>query len=290
MALETLGLVMARVWLGTRIDGWVGVNSRWLCLLIPLAAACSEQTEAPEEPLAAVDLRAALASSEVSAVGVAIAPDTGARYVFDDTAGIFQIGTDGIGTRVMDAAAMPDPGVAIRYPFTDFVALGADQFAVTAIGDGFLLDLANNTMSLYFCYEPGFFPEEQEQRTDAVTFDQESNQILAQPLTLDAEGQVLASNIGRYSRETGVDLDWYELDVDFVAGGMTVDAPGSTLLGSGTKLYRYTFESRRFDLVGNLKRFGVQSIDGLAFDSSANSLLVLDNTSDQLIEIERDRL
>ena len=66
---------------------------------------------------------------------------TGQRYVLDANAGIFEILEDGTAVLVRSNQAFPIPDVAPISAWTDFVALGDDQFAVTARSDGYLLDL-----------------------------------------------------------------------------------------------------------------------------------------------------
>lgn len=255
-----------------------------------IAVGCQQQLP-DQEPTSRVDLRGALAQSSVSAAGVAVAPDTGNWLVFDEQTGIHQIDAGGNASVVLDMAAMPDPGVTIRYPFTDIVALGQGQFALTAIGDGFLLDVNEMTLQQHFCYEPGWLPENLEQHTNAVAFDPTTQHLLAQPQTFDpVTGDLTVSQIARYDRSSGVDLDWYDLDTDFLAGGMAVEAGGSVLLGAGSTLFRYDFTSRTMREVDELSRFGISTIDGLAIDTRRGSLLVVDNELDELVEIGVDLL
>ncbi len=243
-----------------------------------------------DEPQSRVDLRLATGQADINPVAVTVTPDGNERFVFADDQGLYDIHEDGTATRVMDMAAMPNPGVEIRLPFTDLVALGDDKFAITAIGDGFLLDTQAQTMALHFCYEPGFMPDDFTQRTDAVTYDAGKNQIIAQPQTFDGNSDVIQSDIGYYDRASGVDRTWYPLDVDFAAGGMAVGKAGELFLGAGDVLYQYDFDGNRAAVIDNLRRFDIGSIDGLAFDPTSNSLLVVDGSSDELVEIGLEQL
>src|SRR5687767_2158393 len=146
---------------------------------------CADDSPPPIDPLARTDLRALLGVQTPDAVGVTVEPDGDRLFVLDSNAGLFAIDALGAATLVVGMDAMPDPGVEVRRPYTDLVALGGNRFALTAIGDGFLLDIAANTQQLYFCYEPGFEPDENTQRTDSVTYDAGRDLIIAQPQTFD---------------------------------------------------------------------------------------------------------
>src|SRR6187549_1090651 len=93
----------------------------------------------PEPPAARLDLRSALHVNDVTAVGLAIGSD-GQRYVFEEWLGLLRVDGDQV-TPVMSIDQMPAPDKPVQYPITDIVALAPNLFAMTAIGDGFLLDL-----------------------------------------------------------------------------------------------------------------------------------------------------
>lgn len=248
-----------------------------------LTAACGDADS--QAPVAVrVDLRAAIAVADASPVGVAI-DAAGARLVLDEQAGLVWIAPDGHATRVRALAALPDPGVLILPPFTDLVALGDGRFALTAIGDGFLLDLAADTMRQYFCYEPGGIPEEQEQRTAAIAYDVAAGRLYAQPRTFDVNGSFLRTELASYDSATGVDLSWRALPGEFEAGGMVALGGDVLLLGAGRQLHRYDHAASVLSPVEDLGRFGVTSIDGLAIDPVAGTLVVVDRSTDELIEI-----
>lgn len=230
-----------------------------------------------------VDLRDELGIADADPIGVV--RDGARTLVFDRAAGLHELGQGPV------LARLPDPGVEVRLPFTDLAHLGGDRFAVTAIGDGFLLDAAAQTMQLHFCYEPGFQEEWQdlEQRTDAVTYDDGQDTIYAQPQTYQiSNGARTASSIASYDGLTGTLLAWHELDPAFTAGGLAVTG-GGLLLGSGHGLYHY-------DLLGegglterlDLARYGIENVSGLALDQA--SLFVVDADTDQLVELDRTQL
>src|SRR5690606_7019656 len=135
------------------------------------------------------------------------------------------------------------------------------------------------------CYEPGDWQEDLEQRTDAVTYDPVTDLLVAQPRTLElSSGIVLASQIGYYERASGADIAWDELPVDFVAGGMAILPGRQLVLGAGTELHR-PGEGGTLELIGDLSRFGVSSVDGLAHDPAADTLLVVDRAAGALVEL-----
>jgi len=250
------------------------------------------QSDLPEEePTARIDLRSALNVGAVSAIGVAVAPDTGAWVLFDEQSGIYELDAAGSATMVMDVGSIPSPE-GIRYPFTDIVALGQGEFAITAIGDGFLLNVAEGTLTQHFCYVPDGLPAEMDQRADALTYDSERQVLLAQPQTFDAfSGDLVTSQIAIYDRVTGTDLEWHDVgDATFIAGGMVVEADGNVLLGEGSNLHRFHMPTRTMFTIDTLSRFGVGSVDGLAIDRNSQSLLVMDNTHDELVVISLNQL
>lgn len=254
-------------------------------LSLAAAIGCSDPLPLGE-PVDVIDMTAAFGAAELQLVGVAVEPATGRRFVLDAERGIYELGAGGTATELVAMARMPDPGVAVRLPFTDIAALGDSRLALTAIGDGFILDLAANTLALHFCYEPGFtepWPEEREQRTDALTFDPAAGRIIAQPRTIGVDsGDVIASQVGYYDLESGVDLQWYDVPDRLRSGGMAVLPGVGLVLSDGTALRTFDGALRAFD---RLERFGARSIDGLAYDATTDSLLVIDAASRQLLEI-----
>ena len=243
-----------------------------------LAAACSAAPQAPV-PL---DLRAAL-GPDVQPTGVAVDP-TGARFLFDEHSGLYRLDGDTF-TMVMPRDGMPATDVPVRPPFTDLVAIGPEQFALTALGDGYKLDTALGTMRQYFCYVPDGLPEPYDQRTDAVTFDPASQLLYAQPRTVDAGGNLLWSQVASYSAETGADLEWTDLPLDVAAGGMA-KVPGIDGLVLGVKSGLCQYDGGVPREVIDLQSIGVVNIDGLAVDEAAGTILVLDGEADQLFELD----
>ena len=251
-------------------------------LALALAAGCTARSGTAARR---VDLRAATGHTDPSPTGVAVDP-TGARFVFDEGAGLYRFAAGGGLDLILPLAAMPDPGVVVRPPFTDLVAVAPDRFAITAIGDGYLLDVARRTMTRYFCYVPDGLPDPYDQRTDAVTYDPDANLLYAQPRTFDAAGGLISSQVASYASSTGADLEWRGVPLDVAAGGMA-KLPGvaGLVLGHGSRLLRLDDAglTSEFD---DLARFGIDGIAGLAVDPAAGTLLVLDGPGDALVEVD----
>ena len=168
--------------------------------LCALVTGCAEDTKViPEQPLARLDLRAAMqTTADISPVGLAIAPD-GKRFVFEETEGLFRLEGD-LAVSVVPMSAMPDPGptAPIKLPFTDLVAIAPNVFALTAIGDGYFLDTSAMTLQQRFCYLPDEVPRSLTQRTDGIAYDAASGKLYAQPVTYDAAGTFQYAQVAAY--------------------------------------------------------------------------------------------
>jgi hypothetical protein len=237
-----------------------------------------------------VDLHLAMASGDVNPIGVAVTPN-GQRFVFDESRGLYQIDGD-TAVEVVRMDQLPAPIVPIQPPFTDIVAISPDVFALTAIGDGFLLDTTAMTMTQHFCYVPDGTPPELTQRTDAIGYDPVLDRIYAEPRTFDPAGNLLSSQLAGYLRDTGgLDL-WKVIETETAAGGMAVIPGIGLVLGQGSRLTHYDPELLDTVISGadlaDLADLGVSSIQGLAYDAKAGTLLVLDGSTDELVEIDLD--
>ncbi|MBA3540825.1 MAG: hypothetical protein H0T79_14530 [Deltaproteobacteria bacterium] len=249
--------------------------------VVVVATGCAEE---PKAPLARVDLRVALGADAVDPVGVAIAPD-GGRFVFDRALGLYQI-TESGAVAVVPMSALPDPGIELKLPFTDITAISPGVFALTAIGDGFLLDTAAMTLTQHFCYLPTGLPADYTQHTDAIAYDAELERLYAQPVTFDAEGVLQWSQVASYSRDTGDSIEWYSVDAQVAATAMVIVPGAGLVLGQGAQLAGVDLTTGQRMPLDSLERFGIQSIDGLAVDRARGTLIVVDSTSDELVEIE----
>jgi hypothetical protein len=237
-------------------------------------------------------LRAAFDADDVDVVGVTVAPDTGKRYLLDADRGLFEL--DGAGIKeIAGLGAMIPSDSSVESAFTDVAALGRDRFAMTALNDGFLLDLDAGTFEQYFCYVPGEiideYPEPIVQMTYSLTYDFEAQLMYAQPRTYegDTDGKVLRSQIGQFSTQGGEGFGWSEIeDLDFEAGGMTAIGQGQVLLGEGSKLHRYDMRSAAFTDRIDLGDYGIDRIDGMSWDANSGRVLIVDGNTDRLVEIE----
>lgn len=257
----------------------VGVGMRFIGAVVLLSACAGDPVE---EPAGRVDLRAAMGAPSVQPVGVAV-DRAGNRFVFDGERGLYRI-TERGAVEVVGLSALPDPGVPLQLPVTDLVSMSPGVFGLTAIGDGFLLDVGAMTMQQHFCYEPEGFPDELQQRTDAIAFDAESGMLYAQPLTYDQNGAFVESQLASYDRSTGISERWYSLGDSVAATGMTVVPGVGLVLGQGARLDRFDVASGQLKHVDDLGRFGIESIDGLAVGDG--TLVIVDNTTDELVELD----
>lgn len=254
------------------------------CVLLAAAtAACSGSDPVPGP--GAFDLRAAAGVTELSPVGVTVDPD-GNRFFFDQNAGLYALDAAGHATLVIAAAELPQPDEPVQSPFTDVVAVGPGRFALTAVNDGFVLDVAARTLTQHFCYLPDDSPSWLWQRTDALAYDPITDQIWAQPNTYDMENVWQSTQVAAFDRATGADLAWYGMPTGAIeAHGMAILADTRIVLAEGSSLYSYN----RFDrldgavtLLRDLSDEGVDRIEGLAYDATTGSLLVLDGATDSL--------
>lgn len=255
-----------------------------------LAVGCIEPVKR-EAPQARLDLRAALQVADAAAVGLAIAND-GERFVFDEALGLYRIEGDQA-TPVVTMAQMPASDKPLRLPFTDMVALAPNLFAITAIGDGFLLDTTAMTLHQHFCYVPDGgdgIPTTLTQRTDAIAYDAVEDKLYAQPLTYDSTRELVDAQVSRYNRATGLDEAWFSAPIETRATGSVFVPDVGLVLGQGAKLSRYDADAGAVIELDDLSRFGVRSIDGLAIDPTTGTLVVVDQMADAMFDIDLARI
>lgn len=260
-----------------------------LCALV--TACADEPTVIPEPPLGRIDLRAAMQTTgDISPIGLAITPD-GKRFVFEETAGLYRLDGD-LAVVVVPMSAMPDPGptAPLKLPFTDLVAIAPDVFALTAIGDGYVLDTSAMTLRQRFCYLPDDVPRTLTKRTDGIAYDPASGKLYAQPVTYDAAGTVQYAQVAGYELASGKDVEWYSAATDVAATGMLAIPSVGLVLGQGSRLTRFDTATSTSILLDDLERFGVRSIDGLAIDDAAGTLVVVDKQTDTVFDIELARI
>lgn len=264
--------------------------------LIALLPACAPSAG---EVVDSQQLSLLLGVDDPVAIGLSVDPLDGTRYLLDANEGLYEL--DDGASLVLAADAFPNSEVPARSAWTDFAALGEERFALTAQTQGFLLDRNTNSLSLHFCYVPGFVEDEPsfDQITDSLTYDPAADLLYAQPQTFDASsGDVTNADVAMFDPNGGGDLAWFRLpDEDTRAGGLAVDADGDLLAAWGDSLYRVQIDrdaqdsatgDADFELVGSLSEAGITEASGMAFDPETGHLLVLDTGADLLVELALD--
>ncbi len=254
--------------------------------LLLLGCTSADSPTPQETKVVDVDLRAAIGASDVDVVGLTISPDTQKRYALDSERGIFELGADGSLTLVLALEDFPSADESIQSEFTDIAAMGNNRFALTALNEGYMLDLNTNTLLRHFCYLPDDLEDTGVyQMTHSVTFDAESGQIYAQPQTFsEIDNSLVASSIGRFAEGNGAEQQWFALpESSFVAGALSVNPEGNLLLGNGSNLNVFDLSSQTMGQSLSLRSFGIRDIKGMAIDAAADELLIVDGESDKLL-------
>jgi len=259
------------------------MNKHLVLLALPALVACGEPVALEVTGVTPLPLIEGV--DDASITGVTVDPDTGRRFVLTEFNGIFEVG-DGISHLIRE---FPQPDVWPRAGWTDFASLGGDRFAITNEGDGYILDLGQQTLRQHFCYEPGWdgdWVEDRIQRTSSVAFDPGSDRLFAQPQTVE-DGVVTEALVGSWDATSGVDLAWRTLpDLDFVAGGAAVAPDGTLYLARGRTLFTYDFDEDELIELGHLGDAGISDVQGMAWDAANERLLVLDDADDDLVELK----
>jgi len=233
-----------------------------------------------------IELADALGLS-ANVVGVTIDPNDGATYVLDAASGIHRI-VDGAPQLVLGLESFPEADVWVRSGWLDFAAMGDGRFALVAQGDGFLLDIEANTLSQWFCYEPGWMEEEFEQESHNLAYDPINDQILSAPLTIDMmSGEVARADVAIFDGAGAGDLSWYPVESGGISfGGMARSADGSVLLGAGAELYGYDLGDTTVRGLGSLAEHGITDITGMMIDPATGHLLVLDGSDNEVVVLD----
>ena len=265
-----------------------------------LCAACGGEDEQPSEPMP-LELRAALAVADADVVGVTVA-SSGQRYVLDATMGLFRL-EDRTGERLAASEMMAAASdVQVTSPFTDLAVMNDGRFLLTARDDGFIYDPATGRVTQHFCYLPpdpgGEEPDPGQegpgptvfaamQMTHSLTYAPQHGRILAQPQsydTVEPGTPAVAAHVALFSVATGEDLEWLELvDPSFRAGGMVLDPDDRLLLGSGGTVYEFVGPMTPLEPVVEIDGIDIQ---GMAFDATTGTLLIVDGVGDRLLEID----
>ena len=246
--------------------------------ILPAVCACSEPI--PDLPADATVVQR-IALNEVikgaTVTGVTLDRDSGQIVVMDAVKGIFSIEGD----LIADRNAL-NPGWEVG-AFTDVVSLGEGQYALTVRNDGLLFDANSNTTTQYFCYEPGWMEEPLEQLTHSLAYDENRGRLIAQPQTLN-NGEITDAEVAEFNLDGGQPSGWHLFETaDFSAGGIAVDGD-SLLLAQDQILYHYDYGDKKPTPLVELKRLGVERVEGLTLTAEGN-LLIIDGDDQELVEI-----
>lgn len=248
-----------------------------LGLTAALLASCSGSSDsAPDTarlatPSAKVvtrtDVGAMLDLPNGSPVGITVTPDTGELVLLDATHGVYVLQED---RTFRQAMANDDLHAQINsFAFTDIAALGSNQFAVTAPGDGFLLDLDARTIVQHFCYVPGSWINVNfwTQTTNSVAFDTTTGRIVAQPVTIPVNGwQPIDAQVGTFPITGGEGDDWHAIENnEFLADAISCDENGLLWLVRNNDLYTFDLDTDELRFEQSLARFGTAHIVGMTW-------------------------
>tara|TARA_R110002072_G_scaffold87129_1_gene196554 strand:- start:8155 stop:9036 length:882 start_codon:yes stop_codon:yes gene_type:complete len=216
-------------------------------------------------------------------VGLTITPDTEQLVLLDAMLGVYVLQEDRTFAQAISNQQLHEQVSA--FEFTDIAAVGSNQFAITATGDGFLLDLNARTLRQHFCYVPGGLinPTQFTQHTDSVAFDTTTGRILAQPITyMLASGAIVGSQVGTFPITGGEGTDWHTIpETEFLAGAITCDGNGTLWLVRGNDLYTYDLDTDTLTLEQSLARFSVTNVVGMVF--VGDDLMLLDGDTRDIV-------
>lgn len=234
-----------------------------------------------------VALTEALGRESVSITGVTLDPNTGERYVLDAWSGIWRVDGDRV-EQTLALEDFPPADVSVWSEWYDFAAMGDGRFAMIAVGDGYLLDTEAETLSQWFCYEPGWMDPEFAQESHNLAYDPATDRIFSAPLTRDADWNVDRADVATFDGAGAGDLSWFPLaEVDQQFGGMALDPDGTVLLGFEDALFSYELGDTQLTPLGSLAEHGVQQIAGMTVDPATGNLHVIDGADAELVVIQR---
>jgi len=224
----------------------------------------------------------------INPVGVAVDPESGARFILDDLNRIHDVDIDGGLTlkRDLKTSWIQD------LPLQDLCAVSDTELYTIGPRNGLRLDLENDWYVQHFCIEPGFMEdpsqwEDWRQETHAIACDPGSALLYAQPQTFELaneEAGPVRSEVAIYDLPSGADLAWHGLPSEaYLAGGMAVVDETTVLLGRGSLLSSYDLETGTQEPVLDLAEVGITTIEGLAPDVAAGHLLVVDGEDSELV-------
>ena len=237
-----------------------------LSLFLLTAVAC---TPKPQDAQLVVDTSLADSFENMDLVGVAVDPDTGAVSVLDANEGLFRL-EDGDLIQTASPETLQRDGEDLR-PYTDVVAMGGGEFAVTVRNDGLLLNVPEQVTTQHFCYLPGSEVDEgfegvteRSQLTHAVAYDAEGDVLFAQPQTFDGV-DVVGAQVGTYAGlEGGQPESWFEFKKEDISATAMAWDGDRLLMAMGTELYSYTLGDDKPRRYVDLSELGLGGISGMA--------------------------
>ena len=267
----------------------MGLMRPFLLCCLAVMASCAQGplkgpdvAQLPQRDVPTVIARTALGQD---ATGVTI-DSAGRRFVWIRGVGLHQVTPAGL---VLTLSATT---LGLSPPdFEDVAIIDSNRLALIARNEGAVVGLSSGQLFNRFCYLPGDVQERDPsawQISRAVAYDAQEDRLYVQPQTFTGFGTLTGSQLGMFDPAISEPLEWQPLgESSFSAGGMAVVSRQRTYLGMGTRLLLYDATARTFadwwDLFGI-----VTTVEGLAFDRQAGTLLVLDGPHQELVELRLD--
>jgi hypothetical protein len=236
------------------------------------------------------------------------------RFVLDARRGIYELSGLGASLQATLVFSLPDSTVAgndgdglppaeltdMTLGFVSPVDLD-EWFVLTAENEGYALAPGSSILQSYFCYVPEVYAWDGNsahsvsqtlrdegvavrERTDAVTINQLSGQIFAQPRTFRLDtGELAGTELFVFDQSGGQPIETRRIaSPGFRAGGMLAIS-SSLVLAHGDELYR----ARSFeDSIVRLGRVeGVETIEGLGLGPQ-DRLVILNGPGKRLYELD----
>ncbi len=259
----------------------------------------------PETEILVVDRHALVADGgPIQPVGVAVDPDSGARFVLGASNRLYDVTVDGAATLNRDLAA--DSWIG-DLPLQDLCAASATELYTIAPENGLRLNLDEGWVDQHFCIvpsmeegDPNWDPndpdpwDELRHETHAIACDVERALIFAQPQTVprwDEAPEPVRSEVSLYDLPSGADLEWHGLPSElYLAGGMAVVSEEAVVLGRGSLLSLFNMATGVLEPLADLTDAGITTIEGLAPDAAVGHLLVVDGDDQELVTLSLEAL
>ncbi len=264
------------------------MRSLFLCCFVVTVSCAREVEKLPDVqqvPARAAPSVVSRTSLGKDAVGVTI-DASGQRFVWVRGSGLHQVTPSGL---VLTLSAST---LGLNPPdFEDVAIIDSNRVALIARNEGAVVGLSNGQLLNRFCYLPEDVQQQDPsawQISRALAYDAKENRLYVQPQTFTGFGSLTGSQLGMFDPAISTPLEWQPFgESTFTAGGMAVASRERTYLGVGNRLYVYNATTRGFDDWFELSGL-VTSIEGLALDRQAGTILVLDGPTQELVELRLD--